>query len=363
MPVELPTLYKFTKSGAVQQWTVTAYDDHYICRYGRKDGKITEAKRTVKQKNVGKANETSLPQQALLEAQAKWKKQLDKGYSEDLPKQMSITKPMLAHSKVWAPEDNRVTFPLWLQPKLDGFRCIATKRDGEVTLQSRQGKLIHTLPLLTHQLAKVMKDSEVWDGELYNHTLSFQDIAKLVKKHREDSNKIQYHVYDTVDDKPFYERIRRIPRNIRDLTAEFVQRVGMHEVHCDEDILRMQDTLIGNGYEGCILRVGDCTYRNGYRSRELIKVKTFYEGEFLIIGAEENEGRQEGQCCFICKTDQGYEFKVKPVGTDEERRHYWEEREKFIGQYLTVTYFGLTTTETPVPRFPIGKAIRPAWDR
>jgi DNA ligase-1 len=88
----------------------------------------------------------------------------------------------------------------------------------------------------------------------------------------------------------------------------------------------------------------------------LLKVKQFVDEEFLIVGAEENKGRQKGQCTFICKTADGKEFKAKPMGTDETRRAYWENKDKYIGKHLTVRYF--ERTEGGVPRFPVGVEVR-----
>jgi len=57
-----------------------------------------------------------------------------------------------------------------------------------------------------------------------------------------------------------------------------------------------------------------------------------------------------------CKTKEGKEFEVRPVGTVESRSELLKNASKCIGKFLTVTYQELS--EFGVPRFPVGKTIR-----
>jgi DNA ligase-1 len=356
----LPTLYKFTKSGAVQQWTVEAFDGWYEVTYGRQNGKMQTSTMMVEKKNVGKSNETTLEEQALLEATSKWKSQLDKGYREGAPVEMANIKPMLAHSKSYESNDKRVSFPCWIQPKLDGVRCIAAKINGKVTLWTRKQKEIPTLPHINKVLEDRLQDGEIVDGELYRHGETFQKLISWIKKNQEESATVQLHIYDVVSPQPYRKRLERIVNiTLHGIPSDSVL-AGVQTDPCktSDDIDYYASKHVEHGFEGAILRIGDCEYRNGYRSRELIKVKSFDDGEFRIVGAEQNKGRMIDQCCFVCETTDGNRFKVKPQGTDAERREYWENKEKYIGKLLTVRYFGITTSDNPVPRFPIGIAIR-----
>jgi len=114
-----------------------------------------------------------------------------------------MIKPMLAH-KV---NNKKIDFtePVFIQPKLDGVRCVFTK-DGAY---SRTGKQFHNLRHIELRLAKFFDKNPftVLDGELYNHALrdDFEQIISLVRKQkptdedrRNAQNLIQYHVYDTI---------------------------------------------------------------------------------------------------------------------------------------------------------------------
>jgi ATP-dependent DNA ligase len=107
-----------------------------------------------------------------------------------------------------------------------------------------------------------------------------------------------------------------------------------------------------------MLRVSDCYYKSGGRSSELLKVKLFKDDEFEIIGAHEGKGKSEGQATFICRTKAGDEFNCRPRGEDALREYYWKHKDSFVGKMLTVRYFEWTTGPNPVPRFPVGIAVR-----
>ena len=115
---------------------------------------------------------------------------------------MTHFKPMLAHKY----DEARVDWlkSVYMQPKLDGVRCVFTK-DGAF---SRTGKKFMNLQhLFTPKMSSMFKQNPwlVLDGELYNHDLrdDFEKIISLVRKQKptDDDRKearkmIQYHVYD-----------------------------------------------------------------------------------------------------------------------------------------------------------------------
>src|SRR5258708_810411 len=182
----LPTLYKLTSTGAVQFWTIAVSNEadasYLVTRYGQLDTASPQETRDPIRvgKNIGRANATNREQQADAEAFAKWEKQKKKGYVESVEDaragKLDVLiaggiAPMLAHK--FADHGHKIVTPCFIQPKLDGVRCIAIIHYGVVTLWTRTRKPIFSVPHINDALAaRFPNRSLVLDGELYNHYLS-----------------------------------------------------------------------------------------------------------------------------------------------------------------------------------------------
>lgn len=271
---------------------------------------------------------------------------------------------MLAHE--FSKHKKKVEFDghVFIQPKLDGQRCIAWRDGDDVTLLSRKGKPINGLNHIRQQLLKVLEEGDIFDGELYHHELTFQQVISFVKKSQPGSEQIEYHIYDVISDKPFHERVIPVFHRIRPLAHELThikEVTTLRIVKEGDDALAVikehHDIWVSNGYEGAMIRHGGCEYRQGARSDKLLKFKEFQEEEFEIVDVVPN-GRYDDMALFVCKTAAGAQFSANPMGSEEVRRQYLLDRDQLIGKQLTVRFFELTTSEPPVPRFPIGVGIR-----
>ena len=134
-----------------------------------------------------------------------------------------MIKPMLAHKF----DESRIDWndQVFLQPKLDGVRCLFTKYGAF----SRTGKRFMNVEHLEGSL-KLFFDAQpdaVLDGELYNHKLKddFEKIISLVRKQKPtDADKddaqelVQFHVYDYIDgtDKTYKERSNMLSKYLGD---------------------------------------------------------------------------------------------------------------------------------------------------
>ena len=106
-------------------------------------------------------------------------------------------KPLLAHIY----EPHRVTYPCYVQPKLNGIRALY--QNGR--FQSRD-EIPYGQSLLAHlaaPLASCFGAEVILDGELYVHGWPLQRINAAVTPVRqhptEDTLKVEYHVFDVVD--------------------------------------------------------------------------------------------------------------------------------------------------------------------
>ena len=121
-----------------------------------------------------------------------------------------MIKPMLAY-KV-GKKDVDWSGKIFIQPKLDGVRCIFTKDSAF----SRTGKKFKNVAHLEYDLTDFFRKNPntMLDGELYNHALKddFEKIILLVRKtkpteddRRDAQHLVQYHVYDTIAEGVNYE--------------------------------------------------------------------------------------------------------------------------------------------------------------
>jgi DNA ligase-1 len=365
-----PTLYRRTSTGAIQQWTVKVDSSTILTEYGQVNGAIQITSKTATSKNIGKSNETSAEQQAILEAEAMWKKRAELKYTTEISKAVVAEPilPMLAHN--FEDRKVKVKYPVFVQPKLDGCRALCYRdfdNGGNIVLMSRQGKPWNVLPHIIKAVELLLpKDStDVLDGELYIHGVTFQAVTRLVKKHRPESKLITYQIYDVISDAVVSqaERVKYLenlfmyyeyPMNSDG--EQVIWNVGTSTANNEAEVYDLQKRYVEVGYEGAIVRIRDAEYKMNSRSNDLLKVKTFKEDEFEIIGYENGVGRYAGCVIWHCITKEGKEFKCVPKGTIEDKIDWFDNGNSYIGKWLTVKYFEMS--EDNIPRFPVGLGFK-----
>jgi ATP-dependent DNA ligase len=342
---KLPTLYKYTTKGQVQEWTICIEDNTFYTIEGIKNGKLTTATPTIcKGKNSGKANATTDEEQALKEAKAKWQKKIDKGYAEVLTDEKKFFEPMLAESFKEKDLDFKKK-SYYVQPKLDGARCILKKDKGT----TRNGKIWKTIPHLYNMSEHIL------DGELYNHALKedFNTIMSLVRKDEpteEGKKLIQYWIYD-IPSVPgnFSDRYDALRKFIATEGNEKYVLVPTYRVRSLDDIKKYHEEFLSLGFEGTMVRV-DAPYENK-RTKSLMKYKDFKDEEYEIVEVIEGEGNRTGTVGkFRLKLDDQRTFDSNIKGDFNYLKDLLKNKDSLIGKKATVKYFNLTPAG--VPRFP-----------
>lgn len=353
MKKDFPILYKYTQKGQIQQWQIFSRDNAFWIEEGIQGGKLTQSVPTYcTGKNIGRANETTPQDQAYKEAQAKWQKKVDSGYNEVLTTEKKFFEPMLAHEY----EEDRMEWPAYAQPKLDGLRC---PNDG-MSLRSRNGKLFYADHLLHG------REGVILDGELYNHEYKddFNSIVGIFKRQNKSDEeaklcheKGQMWVYDLPSHPgKFSERYKALEDLVKELGKMFVL-VPTYKINSHKELKAIHKKFMKEGYEGTIVRL-DKPYENK-RSRSLLKFKDWYDAEFEILGYEEGSGGRTGTIGnFVLSFPEGKgakTFKSNVKGEHEYLRKVWKNRDSFIGKRATVEYQNLTPVKGDkggVPRFP-----------
>jgi DNA ligase-1 len=353
-------VFKKTKTGATQEWTIEVSDNKYRTHSGQVGGIITTNSWTIVYgKNSGKANGTTDNEQALKEAIAKRTKKLESGYFESI-KHINKTQyfePMLASK--WEDSKDKITYPIFSQPKLDGIRCIVTK-DG---MFSRNGKPIISAPHIIESLNDVFESYPelILDGELYADKFAndFNKIVSLVKKTKptdadlkESKKNIQYWIYDIPsEDYNFGERCYRLDVLFDNYLKSFEKHCVLVETDTcnnEDEVMELYEEYVEAGYEGQMLRI-DGKYENK-RSKFLMKHKSFIDEEYTIIDVCEGEGNKTSMVGYMTfKTADGKPFKSNVKATFEESEEMFRNRKQLIGKQATIKYFNLTPDG--IPRF------------
>ena len=283
-------------------------------------GMVGSDKVTVSRTNVKTGYE-----KALARAQTMWNNENTKG---------TQILPMLANK--WEDRQKYISTPFYVQPKLDGVRLLVSK-DG---CFSRTGKPVSGVK----HLSKGLKKGEWLDGECYDPDMSFEDITSAFKT---NPTSLKFYVFDYFDtnqpDLPFTERMKRVT-------------VETQLVHNKSDVKKYHDKFVEQGHEGVMIRDAKSTYEVGKRSNYLLKYKEFQTEEYEIVGAKTGHGRDADAVVWVCKTQDGQDFTVRPEGTIAQREEHYKNYKKYLGKMLTVRFQNLTTLG--VPRFPVGVCIR-----
>ena len=350
------TLYTRDASGVVRFWRMERDGGAYRSVSGVLGGaEVATGWTTATPKNVGRANETTAEEQALLEVEAQYRHKLDRKYhtSPDGVGGHKFFAPMLAKTL-----DDRVKQVLgrsaFIQPKLDGYRCTASAGG----LRSRQGKP-WDLPHIWEALRPFLEEDPdlVLDGELYNHGLrdDFNTLGSLIKKGNRSPEEearvrstIQYHVYD-LPSVPggFRERVGTLHTlygyagGLDDpLYDGPIRLVETHPITTLDSIDRHYGAFMEQGYEGAMVRL-DEPYEAGKRSKSLLKLKDFLDGEFELVRVEEGEGNWAGYAkTAVVRLADGREQSSGLRGSQEFTRRLMADWRRYT--QVTVRYQNLT---------------------
>jgi ATP-dependent DNA ligase len=360
--MKLTKLYQRAANQKINTFEVEVQGKCFRTITGFEDGIKTESAWTCcEPKNQGKKNSTTAEEQAKKEAEALHRKKLELGFFEDINDidKSTLFKPMLACD--FNDYKDRIAYPVYVQPKLDGIRCIVRK-DG---MWSRNGKRIISAPHIYENIKHLFKINPdlVLDGELYIHSSKndFNTICSLVKKTKpteqdlkQSAQLIEYWIYDVPSLKGRYD-VRKI-NLYQYYHISKVKIITTLLANNEDEVKKYYGQFVNDGFEGIMVRINEGNYENK-RSKNLLKYKTFFDNEYTILEVHEGKGRLQnkvGQMLF--KTEEGKEFYSTVNGTEEYLTELWNQKTNLIGQQATIKYFELT--EDGVPRFPKVIAIR-----
>jgi DNA ligase-1 len=371
-------LYCLDKNGGIREFSGDVISSNltwgYSTRTGKLDGKLIIKDNWIKKGKQGRSTQ----EQAEFELASAYKEKQDEGYKSlaqlqkkyylvtgdlsnilsmyDLYKGINLgyntnpdwlPLPMLAEK--WRDFKHSMTYPALIQPKFNGVRCISSlSKDGmDVILMSRGGDY-YDIPHIKKSLLPILQKnpSMIFDGELYNHDMPLQTISgaarlKDLSLFNAKQDFLKYYIYDIVLDAPQTSR-DAIRYSVLNVVSSSVFCVMSVEVQNEEQVTMQHDKFVARGYEGIMVRAKDGEYSPSFRSRNLLKVKSYLDEEFEIVGCEADtiDPSKTGESfVFVMKnnTDE-QEFKARPTGSIEQKKEWYDNILELIGKKATVRF-------------------------
>lgn len=364
---------------------------------GITSGKITRVapKYFSEVANAGRANQRNPLQQALIYARKEYINHRTKSgaiKSKESKEGEPIRYfPMLATP--FKTGEKHLKYPLSVQYKYDGVRCIAYYYNNNTILYTRTKKDFPGFNDIREILASVLpnfdkiiiKSSKIktenkkseplyLDGELYKHGVRLQDISGICRNEEKNTESdLEYHIYDcfyaSEMSMSFIERnaiLKKFHESLPEACAKRIILVPTYQARNFEEVRSIFKQAVKKGYEGCILRNNDGVYKGSAnksgtatRSKDLVKYKKKLADEFEIIGFKSGRGKDTDRIIWLCKTKKGIEFNVVPNETLAVRYEIYQDclqnfDKKYKGAMLTIEYEALSDDGVPQRAKAIG---------
>jgi len=190
--------------------------------------------------------------------------------------------------------DDPIQYPIRVEPKLDGLRCIAVKHNGEVTMFTRNGTVLETLPSIKAAIEAADWDDFVLDGEAMGS--DWNESASVVMSHKKakDDTGIIFHVFDAMYFDDWKTQVNTFSLTdrvllIKELLDKMkpgspVKQVEGKTVSDQGELLKFYSKTMEGGYEGIMVKNLNSHYVFK-RSDAVLKLKpvTTYEG--VVVGS------------------------------------------------------------------------------
>lgn len=192
---------------------------------------------------------------------------------------------------------DKVNYPVRVEPKLDGLRCVAVKHNGEVTFYTRNGTVLETLPKIKKALEEASYDNLVLDGEAMGDDWNESASVLMSSKSKKDDDNIAYNVFDAVPADDWFAQQSTIPYADRCKLAHEavlscvnfdqnekprVRLVPRFFANNEDELKTYFAECMNQGYEGVMLKRMDTPYEWD-RSKNILKLKPCVTYEGVIV--------------------------------------------------------------------------------
>lgn len=263
--------------------------------------------------------------------------------------------------------------------KIDGGRIIAVKENGSVSFFTRAGQRYEGLVDLETEMAAIIPDNYVLDGEItlldyknYDSKTAYKLAMKITRADGEKHG-VKMLVFDGM---PLTEwKAQRSMLSWSDrrhmlecMTGFYTDSLTYFELlpilyrgTDTSKILELLESEIARNQEGVMINICDAPYEFK-RTWNLMKVKKMNTLDLEVVDYEEGSGRLSGTLGAIhVRYKNGNIVKVGSGFSDELRKQIWNHDIMIVGSIVEIQYFEETTNADGgiSLRFPVFKDFRP----
>ncbi len=255
----------------------------------------------------------------------------------------------------------------YVSRKIDGARCVGiVDSNGDTTFYSRTGKEFDTLGIVRDGIKALNITNVVFDGELClvdeDGNEDFQGVMKQLKKKDHTIPNPSFKIFDMITHDEFYSkkgeknrpysiRYNNLREVMRDNTCACLSVLGQELIKDDEHFAEWTKRGNDYGWEGVMLRA-DEPYK-GKRSKDLLKVKKFFDDEYEVIDTEmgpfryvkNNAECEETMLSCVMIQHKNNIVRVGSGFTIEQRQEFYQNPKKILGKIITVQYFEETKNQ------------------
>ncbi len=266
-----------------------------------------------------------------------------------------------------------VKYPVRVEAKLDGLRLIAVKNRGEVSLFTRSGTPIETLPKIVQAIKDLKQDDIVLDGEVMGEDWNESASVVMSSKTKKDDSTMRYHVFDIVNfaawqqqvSKTHYRaRLNDLQLTIGDTEGTPFRYVKATTANDETELRQFYNECLTEGYEGVMLKRLDTPYQ-WKRTDAILKMKPVATEEGVIVGwhLSPEKTKRAGQFGgFHVLTKNGVVTKVGGGYTDALKKQIQQEGpDNYIGRIAEVEHQPPFTNDGKL-RFPVFSRFRDPSD-
>lgn len=191
---------------------------------------------------------------------------------------------------------DKVQYPVRVEPKLDGLRFIAVKKDGEVTFYTRNGTVLESLPTIRAALEKAKYDNIVLDGEAMGKDWN-ESASVVMSKTPKDDRNMFYNIFDAMpvqdwidqeSDIVYSDRCKLVTEVVKIVNQDCVRQVPHIMANNEDELKAYFAECMNAAFEGVMLKTLDTTYEWD-RSKNILKLKPCVTYEGTVVG--QYEGR------------------------------------------------------------------------